>query len=52
MTDYTNLINHANTLDDLDAIIEDASASIDDNDIYESIYRAALAKAQSWSTCK
>ena len=47
---YMNMIDRANTLDDLDSIVEAAAnnSSISNKD-YEEIYTRSPRKAQSWS---
>ena len=50
MNEYLERIQQADSLDELDSIVEEAS--FDDslsNSEYEQIYAAGLSKAQAWS---
>ena len=47
---YMRLIDRANTLDDLDSIVEAAANNSNiSNREYEEIYTRSLRKAQAWS---
>lgn len=46
---YKARIDEANSLDELDYIVERASNELESNADYSEVYSYALAKAQSWS---
>ena len=50
---YMSMIDRAQTLDDLDRIVEAAGNNFSiTNDEYANVYAHSLQKAQSWSTIK
>lgn len=42
-------ITEAQTLDELDYIVEQASMQLESDDEYKTLYNLALAKAKEWS---